>query len=336
MGLRGGGLLTVLFLVLLQISTGQGGGGDMDGDGVPDSADTCSNTPAGSAVDESGRPIGDLDLDCDVDLGDAELFTLNFTGPLDPPNLETCDDSADNDGDDLIDCADSLDCPVGAACAATSYCSQFSTCGCPAGTGDCDANPQNGCETDTDADTSNCGACDELCSAMHGSALCQAGECAVANCDSAWCDVDEVYENGCEYNLNGNPACLTQLPYSGTVSGDQFTSPLPIVGRGEQWFRFRITENDDGIVYLSAQIMLQSAEGTDYDLYLYCQNCVGLIATSTTTGVFDTVYVRNDDDWGSADDFDIYVAVLWKSGVCGDYTLTIQGDAATNQNNCDT
>ena len=38
---------------------------DSDGDGVDDAVDVCNNTPAGTAVDAEGRPLGDIDKDCD-------------------------------------------------------------------------------------------------------------------------------------------------------------------------------------------------------------------------------------------------------------------------------
>ena len=55
---------------------------DSDGDGVPDTVDVCNNTPPGVAVDAEGRPLGDLDHDCDTDMVDFELFQNGFTGPL--------------------------------------------------------------------------------------------------------------------------------------------------------------------------------------------------------------------------------------------------------------
>ena len=69
---------------------------DTDGDGVDDSLDVCCGTPSGLTVDVDGRPFGDVQGDCDVDLGDFSLFGLgvvldefailqrNFTGPLAP------------------------------------------------------------------------------------------------------------------------------------------------------------------------------------------------------------------------------------------------------------
>ena len=64
---------------------------DSDGDGVPDDADVCCQSPAHVTVDTEGRPVGDHDLDCDVDLDDYPFdidlddfakFQVNFTGPL--------------------------------------------------------------------------------------------------------------------------------------------------------------------------------------------------------------------------------------------------------------
>ena len=58
---------------------------DVDGDGVNDAIDVCNNTPAGTPVDAEGRPIGDVDKDCDTDLDDFALFQWGMTGPLAPP-----------------------------------------------------------------------------------------------------------------------------------------------------------------------------------------------------------------------------------------------------------
>lgn len=58
---------------------------DTDGDGVVDPDDVCCNTPLGVDVDAQGRPIGDLDFDCDNDLEDFFLFSHGVTGPLSEP-----------------------------------------------------------------------------------------------------------------------------------------------------------------------------------------------------------------------------------------------------------
>lgn len=55
--------------------------GDVDGDGIPDDRDICCATPVGIAVDNDGRPISDLDDDCDGDLDDFFLLSNNLGGP---------------------------------------------------------------------------------------------------------------------------------------------------------------------------------------------------------------------------------------------------------------
>jgi formylglycine-generating enzyme required for sulfatase activity len=57
---------------------------DSDGDGVDDAIDVCNNTPPEIVVDAEGRPIGDVDLDCDVDLDDFAELAANLTGPIAP------------------------------------------------------------------------------------------------------------------------------------------------------------------------------------------------------------------------------------------------------------
>lgn len=73
----------VKFPYFLQVNVTSNG--DDDDDGVDDDADVCCNTPPGTAVDAAGRPIGDLDLDCDNDLADFVLFQTGITGPLTSP-----------------------------------------------------------------------------------------------------------------------------------------------------------------------------------------------------------------------------------------------------------
>ena len=48
---------------------------DVDGDGVWDGIDVCSDTPTGPRVDARGCIAGDLDLSGAVDLSDISLFT---------------------------------------------------------------------------------------------------------------------------------------------------------------------------------------------------------------------------------------------------------------------
>ena len=52
---------------------------DDDNDGVGDGADVCPNTHCPQCiVDVEGRPKGDLNDDCHVDLSDFSTFSVSF------------------------------------------------------------------------------------------------------------------------------------------------------------------------------------------------------------------------------------------------------------------
>jgi len=53
---------------------------DSDDDGVPNDLDVCCDTQVGVTVDQEGRPRGDLDGDCEVDLTDFAILVGNFRG----------------------------------------------------------------------------------------------------------------------------------------------------------------------------------------------------------------------------------------------------------------
>lgn len=53
---------------------------DVDGDGVGNACDACNMTPPGAIVQSDGTLRGDLDGDCDVDLGDYAILQGDFTG----------------------------------------------------------------------------------------------------------------------------------------------------------------------------------------------------------------------------------------------------------------
>lgn len=52
--------------------------GDDDGDGVANAYDDCVETPPGAAVDHAGRPLGDLNNDCAVDLRDFAVLQIGM------------------------------------------------------------------------------------------------------------------------------------------------------------------------------------------------------------------------------------------------------------------
>ncbi len=68
---------------------------------------------------------------------------------------------------------------------------------CPLSRADCDGNPQNGCETDTDLDLSHCGGCTRVCSTKNASSRCLAGFCRLT-CAAGYADCNLRSEDGCE------------------------------------------------------------------------------------------------------------------------------------------
>ena len=77
---------------------------------------------------------------------------------------------------------------------------------CDNGFADCNNHPVDGCEVDLQTDATHCGACDNACSYSHGSGACVAGSCALDSCESGWGDCNSDDSDGCEAQLNIDPA----------------------------------------------------------------------------------------------------------------------------------
>lgn len=71
---------------------------------------------------------------------------------------------------------------------------------CPAGKGDCNGDPEDGCEVDLAADPENCVTCGGLCTVANGTGKCTPTGCAIDRCDPGFADCDGIYDNGCETN----------------------------------------------------------------------------------------------------------------------------------------
>jgi hypothetical protein len=77
---------------------------------------------------------------------------------------------------------------------------------CAAGFADCDGDATNGCEVDTRTAVSHCGACGNACAAgANAAATCAAGRCGT-QCATGFGDCDGNAANGCEANLQSDPA----------------------------------------------------------------------------------------------------------------------------------
>ncbi|MBI5514103.1 MAG: hypothetical protein HY909_10070 [Deltaproteobacteria bacterium] len=96
----------------------------------------------------------------------------------------------------------------GRACAranATAACTDGNCAltACNAGFGDCDMDPNNGCETNLRTSAGHCGACGAACPSFAGAAVeCAAGACRIAVCPAGTGNCDRMVANGCEVNTN--------------------------------------------------------------------------------------------------------------------------------------
>lgn len=90
--------------------------------------------------------------------------------------------------------------------------------GCAPGFADCDGKPENGCETDTKTSLTDCGKCNNACSANNGEPSCKGGVCAIA-CDDGFENCDGEIANGCETDTTKNVdhcgACNAKCPSAG-------------------------------------------------------------------------------------------------------------------------
>lgn len=165
--------------------------------------------------------------------------------------------------------------------------------------------------------------------------VCSPNPCA---CPLGFCNTDGACANGCETNINNNPACPgTNL---GSVSGDTGAGILNQAGVGEAWYHVLVTENNSSNVYLSVWVDLQSNPGSNYDLFVRCAACASSIVGSSNmaTGQLDRVMVRWDDDFifpNNEDDSGfIIIEVRWVSGGCDGWTLTVRGNQIVTTVNC--
>ncbi len=123
--------------------------------------------------------------------------------------MGTCDAGwGDCTGGDSDGCETDLNTPTdcgdcGLTCADPKVCHQGSCLDtCPDATVNC-----GGSCVDTQIDSAHCGACDNACAAVNGSAECTAGACVISACDQGFADCDDDYDTGCENTLDTAAAC---------------------------------------------------------------------------------------------------------------------------------
>ncbi len=72
---------------------------------------------------------------------------------------------------------------------------------CNPGFADCNMDPTDGCEVNTNTSVQNCGACGNACMATGGMPACRAGACGLSTCAAGRGDCDSNEANGCESDI---------------------------------------------------------------------------------------------------------------------------------------
>ena len=122
------------------------------------------------------------------------------TGDCDGVDANGCETTLSGDAENCGRCGNVCPAPAGASAVCVG-----STCtvACASGFGDCDGDPENGCETSLTTDAA-CGACGAVCDPANGTGSCQGGACRVTACDAGFGDCDNRANTGCETPLLGD------------------------------------------------------------------------------------------------------------------------------------
>ena len=125
--------------------------------------------------------------------------------------------------------SDSNNCGAcGHACASGQTCTAGScvneTTSCPANHANCDGNKANGCEVDISVDSTNCGACGNVCASGQ---VCSQGQCVSSSitCQSGFADCNGSLVDGCEVNTATDPqhcgSCTSNCPSGSSCTNGQ-------------------------------------------------------------------------------------------------------------------
>jgi len=175
----------------------------------------CACPDGGASADAGPTDAGAADAG-PADAGQLDAGQLDTGVLLDAPHdalaLDREDASADASGDVSPGPGDNgpaLDAPNdgGAADVRPGDAPEVGIT-CPLGLADCDGNPANGCEVNTQTDRLNCDACGRVCAETLPNvqlSSCRRGACQADSCDVGWGNCDAIPANGCETRLRTDP-----------------------------------------------------------------------------------------------------------------------------------
>jgi hypothetical protein len=129
--------------------------------------------------------------------GACGIQCLSGYGNCDGSLVNGCESNFSNDSSHCGNCTTVCNSTNGvASCTA-------GTCGiaCSSGYGNCDGNPNNGCEVNTNTNPNHCGSCGTVCASINGTATCSNGQCGIV-CSPGWANCNGGLADGCEVNTN--------------------------------------------------------------------------------------------------------------------------------------
>jgi hypothetical protein len=205
---------------------------------------------------------------------------------------------------------------------------------------DCDPASADGAE-----DPQVGGGCDgtdgDLC--VEGMRICSAGAVVCGDLSGTSVEACNAIDDDCDgmtnegFAVDTNPVCTGAVAL-GEVSGDATATVLTSSSYDERWFSVTVREDLFSATpsYLSATVDLAVADGTDFELFVYCVSCGGTLAGSSTssTGQDERVGVRRDDT-SAVDTFTVLIEVrFYGATVCAPWTLTVTSDTAVSAQTC--
>ena len=264
--------------------------------------------------------------DCEDNFGDCDGNPLNG-----------CEVDLTTDTDNCGLCGNTCDAPHSTMACVDGFCEIVS---CDQGYDDCNGGPSNGCETNTDADSNNCGNCGVSCSAPMANTTCQNGTCVIVSCYSNFYDCDGIFSNGCEGTANDsyepNNSCSISRNL-GTVEEYQSERSwqAQILPEGdEDWFQFYAEEGtktcfpgtDQDYQIRVRLVPPQGASCRDYDLYLYDDSCQQQLGSSMNSNCSEEVinYIWDGEcGFGDSRYFRVQINGWSSAWECAPYTLYI-------------
>jgi hypothetical protein len=169
-----------------------------DANGPPPDAASDAYVPPADAVIDGPTDTSTHATDAIADA--AQLTCFPPWADCDGLSADGCETSLTTDDHNCGDCGNACVNLNGTTGCAAGICIPS----CDPGFADCDGNPANGCETNTNVDMLNCGGCGVECVCPGGTVPCVGGRCA-AGCDPGFGDCDGDWCNGCEANLVTDP-----------------------------------------------------------------------------------------------------------------------------------